>query len=144
MTLEEAKIIEKRFDSFCVRVIRNAARDYRRYLVRRIKHEVLYSELSEGLAANSFPSEDVYDLCSTPFLVPSMKRPVVVHDEDLSMAMEVLPESLRNVVLLSYFLEMSDSKIAKILHISQPAVKKRRKKAIRILRQLLKGFEDEI
>ncbi len=73
-----------------------------------------------------------------------MKRPIIVRDDDLGTAMAMLPDSLRNVVLLSYYLEMSNSTIAKILNITPAAVKKRRKKAVRVLRHLLREFEDAI
>lgn len=44
-----------------------------------------------------------------------MGMKIEVSDEQLSKALEVLPEKKQNIILLSYFMDMSDSEIGKLM-----------------------------
>ena len=48
---------------------------------------------------------------------------VAIENEDLANALTVLPDDKRDIVLLAYFLDMTDQEIADKLFISLPTVK---------------------
>lgn len=65
----------------------------------------------------------------------------VIHisDEQLGIALKKLPERQRNVVLMFYFLDMSDIEIAKLIQISRSSVYRNRKNALNKLKIQMKG-----
>ena len=69
--------------------------------------------------------------------------PVVVTGDLLAGALMQLPESKRDVILLSYFLGMTDREISDKLNIVRQAVSKRRLVTLKKLREYLvkEGFE---
>jgi len=66
--------------------------------------------------------------------------PVVVTGDVLAEILAQLPEGKRDIILLSFFLEMTDREIAEYLHIVHQTVSKRR---IGILKELRKTLEKE-
>ena len=69
--------------------------------------------------------------------------PVIVTGDLLADALAQLPEGKRDVILLSYFLEMTDREISEKLNIVHQAVSKRRLVTLKELREYLmkEGFE---
>lgn len=69
--------------------------------------------------------------------------PVVVNGNILADALAQLPEGKRDVILLSYFLGMTDREISEKLNIVHQAVSKRRHATLKELREYLvkEGFE---
>lgn len=66
--------------------------------------------------------------------------PVVVTGDVLAEILAQLPEGKRDIILLSFFLEMTDREIAEYLHIVHQTVSKHR---IGILKELRKILEKE-
>ena len=66
--------------------------------------------------------------------------PVVVTGDVLAEILAQLPEGKRDIILLSFFLEMTDREIAEYLHVVHQTVSKRR---IGILKELRKTLEKE-
>ena len=69
--------------------------------------------------------------------------PVVVNGNILANALAQLPEGKRDVILLSYFLGMTDREISEKLNIVHQTVSKRRRATLKELREYLvkEGFE---
>lgn len=65
---------------------------------------------------------------------------VRVFDEHLCEAIKALSERQRNIVLMSYFLEMSDIEIGEFIGISRCSVYRGRMRALNIIRE--KYMED--
>lgn len=65
----------------------------------------------------------------------------VIHisNEQLGNALKKLSERQRNVILMFYFLDMSDVEIAKLIQISRSAVYRNRKNALNNLKIQMKG-----
>ena len=61
-----------------------------------------------------------------------------VYDDELAEALKKLPERKRNNVLMYYFLELSDTKIADILNITRSGAFRSRYHALEALKKLLK------
>ena len=69
--------------------------------------------------------------------------PVVVTGDLLADALAQLPEGKRDVILLSYFLGMSDREISERLNVVRQTISKRRLTTLKELREYLmkEGFE---
>jgi RNA polymerase sigma factor (sigma-70 family) len=66
---------------------------------------------------------------------------VIVNDEDIAEALRSLPERKRDIILLSYFLELSDGDIGKKLNLIRSTVQYQRTST---LRELKKMMEEDI
>lgn len=131
---------EQQFDAFCKAVIRNESADAHRALAKRFSREVsvenmVFAELS------SLQAVDEYHPDAMSFWVQG--RRVMVSDWALGQALRSLPPHRRDVVLLSYFMECSDSQIGKLLNMDTRAVCSRRAAALVRLRSLLEDLSDE-
>ena len=125
------------FDSFCKKVLKNEARNcYDEIKCQRAK-EVSFSELTEQeleqLATTDeyFQTEQTFDVLGDE---------VIVTDETIAKALQSLSESSRDIILLSYFLDLSDGEIGKKLNMIRSTVQYRRTIT---LRELKKFMEEE-
>lgn len=126
--------IQNQFGAFCVKVLKNEARYIQRELASLQSQEKFLGELTayelEQTAVwdKHFMSEHVFEVLGLP---------VVVTGNLLADALAQLPEGKRDVILLSYFLEMTDREISEKLNIVHQAVSKRRLAALKELRKYL-------
>ena len=67
----------------------------------------------------------------------------MVKDTLIVEALQVLPERKRNVILRSYFLEMSDADIAREMNLVRSTVHEHRTRSLEILRKIMEGKADE-
>ena len=116
--------IRLQFDTPVQRVIDCTVKDYQRELDRRSRREVLFCELPE-IVVQSFAIEDEYDLIEKISFV-ACGIEILVQKSELSKALEKLPEIKRNVLLLSYFEELSDQTIAELMDVTRNGIYKRR------------------
>ena len=72
-----------------------------------------------------FSIEDEYDLIEKISFV-ACGIEILVQKSELSKALEKLPEIKRNVLLLSYFEELSDQTIAELMDVTRNGIYKRR------------------
>ena len=133
------KTVRHQFDSLCKKVLREESRNYKKQLVRRAEKEINLSELSETelsqlYVMDEYPSDstffDVLDCC------------VAVKDDRLAKALAALSNKKRDVILLSYFLDMSDTEIAEKLKVVGSTIHRRRTSSLKELRQRLGVKED--
>ena len=68
---------------------------------------------------------------------------VLVKNELLAEALTALPERKRDIVLLSYFLDMSDTEIGELLNVARTTVFRHRKSALAKIKQYLEGKADD-
>ena len=66
-----------------------------------------------------------------------------VKDTLIAEALQVLPKRKRNVILRSYFLEMSDADIAREMNLVRSTVHEHRTHSLEILRKIMEGKADE-
>lgn len=60
----------------------------------------------------------------------------------LGEVLQYIAPPRRDVILLCYFLELSDAEIGRLLHINRKTVSYRRESALRKLKELLEGLDD--
>lgn len=105
LTPSQKKTVRHQFDSFCRKVLREEARDYKRHIAWRSDHEVSLSELSEEQERQMYVLDE-YPSEQTHFHVQGYD--VAIENEDLANALTVLPDDKRDIVLLAYCLDMTD------------------------------------
>ena len=135
----QMKTVRHQFDSFCRKVLREESRNYKKQLVRRAEKEINFSELSETELSQRYVMDE-YPSDSTFFDV--LNYCVAVKDERLADALAALPSKKRDVILLSYFLDMSDTKIAEKLKVVGSTIHRRRTSSLKELKLRLGGKED--
>jgi len=128
------------FDSFCKKILKHEARDYYDEIKRRGEREVTFSELSEQELAQ-LSTMDKYFATEQTFSV--LGRDVIVTDEHIAEALQSLPERKRDIILLYYFLELSDGEIGKKLNLIRNTVQYQRTSTLRQLKKFMEGNTDE-
>ena len=68
---------------------------------------------------------------------------VYIDNDDLAQAIASLPLDKRDIILLSYFLDMSDNEIAKLLNMVRSSVAYRRTSTLKLLKELMGGNTDD-
>ena len=132
--------IQNQFGGFCVKVLKNEARYIQREYARRREQEKSLDDLTANELEQT-ASKDCYFNDEHVFEV--MGIPVVVTGNLLADAIAQLPEEKRNVILLSYFLGMSDREISERMNVVRQTISKRRLVTLKELRKYLikEGFE---
>ena len=68
---------------------------------------------------------------------------VQIASDELAEAIISLPAEKRNIILLSYFLEMTDMEIAELLNMVRSSVAYRRTATLKLLKELMGGKTDD-
>lgn len=132
--------VQNQFGGFCTRVLKNEAmRIHNEYAKQRDREKSLDdltpSELSQLATMDKpFMREHVFDV---------LGNPVIVNGDLLAGAISKLPADKRDIILLSYFLGMTDREISEQLQVVRQTISKRRAKTLKELRDYLEkeGFE---
>jgi len=122
------------FDCFCKKVLKYEARDYYDEVKRLRDKEISFSELSEQ-ELEQLSTTDKYFVSEQNFNV--LGRDVIVKDENIAEALRSLPERNRDIILLSYFLELSDGEIGRKLNMIRSKVQYHRTNTLRELKKVL-------
>lgn len=132
--------IQHSFDAFCKKVLRNEARDYLDELARRRNREISFSDLPVEVM-EQFSTCDLYFVEDKTFGV--LDYAVYIENDELAKAIAALPPDKRDVILLSYFLELSDNEIGKLLNMVRSSVAYRRTSTLKLLKELMGGNTDD-
>lgn len=135
----QMKTVRHQFDSLCKKVLRDESRNIDKQLARRAEKELCFSGLSEQKLDQLYVMDD-YPSDSTYFDV--LNHQVTVKDERLAEAIASLPGEKRDIILLSYFLDMNDREIADALNMVKRTVQRRRTSSIKELKIRLEVKED--
>ena len=106
----DEKRVMHQFDRKCKLALKGEIVDYERHLAYLRKHETLFSELSEQ-EMESLSIFDEYELEKSYFRAGGYD--VEVKNALLAEALTALTERKRDIILLSYFMEMNDADIAR-------------------------------
>lgn len=122
------------FEDFMKTVLRNKARNIHRKLDIQEQREAAASNFDESIF-DSLITEDSYVLDTmTSF---SVKEHVFVVTPHIGKALSYLQPKHRDILLLSYFAEWSDSKIARYSGLAVSTVNDRRIQALQKLKQIM-------
>ena len=136
LTASQKKAIQRQFDCFCKKVLREEARDYIRSMKRLAEKESSFSDLSEAQIAE-LSCRDEYPSDLSTFVVRG--EAVIVRNDRLADAISALPSDRQEIVLLSYFLDMPDREIAEQLDMVRSTVQYKRKNALKEIKKKMEG-----
>lgn len=125
--------IRLQFDCLARKVIGRTVKNYDRELGRRARRETPFCELSE-MELNHMGIMDEYSVEFTSFDVFGLE--VRIYDERLCEAIKELSERRRNILLMSYFLEMTDAEIAEVVGIERFSVCRNRLHTLKLIRDM--------
>lgn len=134
-TIKSQNDVQRIFDTYCKRVLKNKLNDYKSQ--QRIQRS---NEVSLYVCENILKVEDEYFVQKINFY----EEEIFIKNELLKEAMENLSEDKFEIIICYYFFEMTDTEISKHLNLERKAVNYRRHKALEILNEFISGgFEDE-
>ena len=125
--------IRLQFDCLARKVVGTTVKDYSRELGRRAKRETPFGELSE-MEINHIGAVDEYSVEFTAFDV--FGNEVRIYDERLCEAIKKLAERRRNILLMSYFLEMTDAEIAAVMEMERYSVCRNRLRTLKLIKDM--------
>ena len=130
--------IQHSFDAYCKSVLKRTARECYGEIKRRGEREIAFSALSaRELAALAVEDEyfkDAYIFCV-------LGESVGVTDCDLAGALTALPADRREIVLMSYFFDMTDREIAERLNMARRTVAHKRTSTLKALKKYMESEE---
>ncbi|CCQ94181.1 putative RNA polymerase sigma factor, sigma-70 family [[Clostridium] ultunense Esp] len=124
------------FDSFCKKILKHEARDYYHELQRQRKKEKIFSDLSAKEMEQLY-TVDKYFVTEQIFNVLGLD--VIVTDDVIAEALENLPEQKRDIILLSYFLDLSDREIGDKLNMLRSTVQYQRTRTLQQIKTFMEG-----
>ncbi|HAT4116650.1 TPA: sigma-70 family RNA polymerase sigma factor [Clostridium perfringens] len=125
---------EHAFDCYCKKIIKNEARNI--YTEINIKNE-------REISLEQLSIKDINKIVIFPeyFLEESSVKYngeiIQINDEDIMEMIMNLPEKQRNIIIFSYYFNMSDREIAEELNLVRRTVSRYRNKALIKLRESL-------
>jgi len=115
--------IENQFDYICKRAMEDERKNYMLYLSRIAKREVSFSDVDFQI-----------------FTLNGLS--VGVENDLLSEALRELPDKKREILLLFYFMDMSDSEIADLLKLNRSTVYRHRTSGLALIKKFMEEFEE--
>ena len=114
-------------------------KDYFKQLSRLAKHEVSFSEIGDYLVSQ-FATTDSYVTDFQIFMLNGIS--ISIENDLLSEALRNLPSNKRNIQLLFYFMDMSDSEIADMLKLNRSTVYRHRTSGLAMMKKFMEEFEE--
>ena len=124
-------------------VLYHAALDAYKKIRKKQQFEVSLDYLREFDFEPVTTTDEYFVKYDMPTTFTVCGKSVIVESQQLAAALLRLPEKRREVLLLRYYLGYNDEEISKMCGISRSAVFRRRKIALRLLRQEMDVLENE-
>ena len=137
---QEKEIVRRKFCAYCIKVLRGEALNYLDELERQRKREVNFSEILQKDLETQYCCDD-YDMAEN-FTV--MGRQVPVRDEWICKALKKLPIKKREIILMLYFLDMTEKEIAACLKLVQSTVHYHKDDSLRLIQAAIEGDAEAI
>lgn len=126
------------FEAYCKAAINNAVSRVRQRRAQREKREVLLSDLPENALYDVGAEDGELERAEVERRVFHVRGiDITVSDQRLARAISCLLPKDRDIVLLSYFAELTDGEVAQRVKLSRPTVQRRRTSALDKLREML-------
>ena len=132
--------IQHQFDRFAKLVIAGEAKKHKKELVRRSSNEKLFSELSHQ-EQDRLCIKDAYPSDCYCFSVAGYD--VIVKNDAIGQALSDLPKNKRDVILLAFFLDMTDGEIAACLDRVRRTVCYQRASSLKQMKDFLGEYRDD-
>ena len=130
-----------KFDCFCKKVLKNEVRKYYNEMKKRQECDTNFSDLSLHETAQLCAADDYF---TTEQIFNVLGNDIIVSDERIAKALLGLNEHKRDIILLSYFLEMTDREIGEQMSLVRNTVQYQRTATLKELKKMLEeGQADE-
>lgn len=133
LTSQEKEIVRRKFCAYCIKVLNGEALNYLNELKAQKEREVCFSELMQEEWNQLYTCDELQE--SNHFQVLDMDVPV--KDDEISKALQLLPEKKRMIILMKYFLDMPEKEIAAYLNLVQSTVHYHKAESLRLLKKIL-------
>ena len=133
LTRQEKDIVRRKFCKYCIKVMEGEALYYLRQLEKQQQREVCFSDLTLEQKNQLRAYDDLLEI--NYFQVMNIDVPV--RDEDISNALKKLPERKRMIILMAFFLDMTEQEIADYYHLVQSTVHYHKAESLRRLKDFL-------
>ena len=130
--------IRHSFEIYCKRILKRDAIDLQRAISRRGKREVTFSDLSAVELAELAVTDKYF---SDEYVFSVLGESVGVSDDGLAAALNALPADRREIVLMSFFFDMTDKEIAERLNKARSTIAYQRTSSLRELKKLMESEE---
>ena len=104
-SFQDEQTVRHQFDSLCKLALKSEVINYEKHMAYRQKYEVMLSELSEKELSRLFIMDE-HEMETHRFQV--LGYDIEVKDALIAEALQTLTEKKRNVVLLSYFMDIHE------------------------------------
>lgn len=126
--------IENQFDYICKRAMEDERKNYFKHLSSISKQEISFSDTGDYLV-NQFSTIDNYSSDLQIFTLNDFN--IGVENDLLSEALRNLTDKKRNIILLYYFMDMSDAEIAELLKLSRSTVYRHRTSGLAFIKKFM-------
>jgi RNA polymerase sigma factor (sigma-70 family) len=125
-----------RFDCYCKKVLKYRLISWYREMKRRNEREASFFELSGHEMARLVKTDEYFKYERT-FSV--LGESISISDDEPAKALNMLPADRRKIILMKYFLGMSDRKISERLNIARSTVSYQRNSSLRKLKTFMES-----
>lgn len=125
----EQKTVEHQFDSFCKKILKGELINYKREIQRKQKSETSIHEISD------FKTVDFRELDYN--VISCYGEKFILKNDLLYYSLKKLHKEKLDIILLFYFLEMTDQEIGQALKIIRRTVNYKRNRALKELRKFM-------
>lgn len=136
LSKERQLTIEHQFDCYCKKILREESRNIKKKLFREYDRQKDLQDIAQ-ISEKELVYIDIYPFEEEFFEV--LNCLVAVQNENLAHALQILSEDKREIILLAYFLDMSDREIAEKLNLFRSTVQRNRTIALKTLKEQLAG-----
>lgn len=130
------EIAVERFDAYLKKVFANDVKSYYISLSKKREQYVTFSNMTES-EKNQLWHNDVYASELFSEKVSTRFYDVILHDELLYGAILSLAPKRREIILLKYWGEKTDTEIGELIGMSQRTVNYNKKKSLEILKEII-------
>lgn len=130
---QEKDIVRRKFCAYCIKVLRGEALNYFDELKRKQKREINFSDFFQK-DLETLGYYDNYEIAEN-FIV--LGNQVSIYDEGISQALKKLPSKKRDIILMLFFLDMTEKEIASCLQLVQSTVHYHKSDSLKLLRKIL-------
>ena len=134
MKPHNAKNKQHAFDSFCKKILKNEARNFYKEIKRQREREKTFSELSEREMEQLCVTDDYF---ATEQIFNVLGYDVIVNSQSIAAALQNLSERKRDIILLSYYLELTDREIGEKLNLVRTTVQYQRSTSLLELKKFI-------
>lgn len=132
LSFSDKQRIEKQFDYFCKKLMKNEKKDIDKHNAYVASNEKLFSNLNIQ-ELNQLYSFDNYEI--TKEKISILGQEIEIVNNQLYDAIQALSEVKQKIILLSYWLEMTDKEIAQVLNIVRRTVCYLRQSTLKRIKQ---------